>query len=121
MGRLSEHVRVRVVKTGEPKLSFPITYGDGGDERFVELGCDLLTAAMLVDFVRNEGRLEMTSVCRAYMKKGEGQWVKLPYDAVLCVQERGKWVLNENIFPIEIEAEAYNPGVVKRVLFKRKK
>lgn len=124
LGRMSEYVRAKAVKTGLPDLSRPITYAEG-DERLVELRCPLLTAAMLVDFVRNEGRVERSTICRAYMKKGDGGWVKLPLNAVLSVEVKGskglKYELSEEWFPVEVEAVPYDPGTTQRVLFRKRK
>lgn len=123
LGRMSEYVRGKVVKTGAPDLKRPITYGEGGDERLVELLCPLPTAALLVDFVRNEGRVERSTICRAYMKKGGGEWTKLPYGAVLTVERTGGtgYELSEEWFPLLVEAVPYDPGVTSRVLFKKRK
>lgn len=123
LGRMSEYVRGKLLKTGNLDLKRPRTYGEGGDERFVEFGCDLLTAALLCDFIRNEGRVEKSTICRVYAKRGDSLWTKLSYVAVLTVERTGGdgYELSEEWFPVEVEAVPYDPGVTQRALFRKRK
>lgn len=119
--RMSDFVRVKVIKTGELRLNVPIQYGDAGDERFVELICDTLTASLVLDFVRNEGRVERSTVCRVYIKRGDAAWSKLGFNDVLTEKEGDHYVLSPKIFPVEIEPEPYVGGSAERVLTRKRK
>lgn len=115
------HVRTRVVKTGDLRLDHPHTFGEGGDERFVELRCDPLVGAMLLDALRNEGRITKSVIARVYLRKGSGEWAKVPYNAVLSVPDGAGYTLNPDVFPVEIEPEPYDGGSGERVLFRKRK
>ena len=83
---------------------------DRPDEQCVEFVCGLLTAAMCIDMLRNEGRHHGNNeILRAYIKRGNGKWTRIPYAAVLTLVVRGVIVLNEKLFPIEEEPEPLAP------------
>lgn len=116
---MSDFVRLKVLKTGNVDLHKPITYGEGGDERFVELKCPTLRAALLLDFLRNEGRVERSTVCRAYIRRGTGEWTKLSASDVLCVPNGEHFDLNPKHFPVVVEAEPYSGGGSVKVFGRR--
>lgn len=126
---LPDYLRVQVAKVGMLRVDHPHTFDkDKGDERFVELLCDTLRGALLVDLVRSELRSVNASSLRVYIKKGYGSapWVKVPYTTVLTELDgkdefgRDKFVLSSDVFPVEVEKEEYVPPPIKRIEFRRK-
>jgi hypothetical protein len=83
------------------------------DEQCVEFVCSLITAALCIDLLRNEGRqLGNGEIVRAYLKREA--WARIPHSAILTRVEKGTIILNERWFPIIEEAE---PIVAKPSLF----
>lgn len=125
--RVNPHVRIRALRdeSGNSKLDLEKIhkFADGEDERFAEFTCELLSAALAIDIVRNEGRVELSTIARAYIRKGE-TWYRLPYNAVLCRKatpdEGDGFVLNEEVFPIEIAPVPYSGGDGERILISKK-
>lgn len=121
--RVNPHLRLRALRTadGTPKLDLEKvkTFGEAPDERFAEFKCDLLSAALAIDIIRNEGRVERSTICRAYIKRGE-TWSRLPFNAVLTRKESDHYVLDESVFPIEVEPEPYSGGDAEPVLISKR-
>lgn len=79
---------------------------DKPDEQCVPFGCGLLSAALCLDLLRNELRQSnINAVVRGYMKKGKGDWKRLPHNAILTIQDKGAIKLNPQWFPIHEEPE----------------
>lgn len=83
---------------------------DRPDEQCVEFVCGLMTAALCIDLLRNEGRHHKNQeMVRAYIKRGEGKWTRLPHTAVLTYVRAGTILLSEKWFPIHEEPEPLTP------------
>lgn len=99
------------IDQGKPVVVDP----DIPDEQCVPFVCGLVTAALCIDLLRNEGRhLGNAEMVRAYVRRGEGKWTRLPYAATLTKTGNGTITLNERWFPIHEEPE---PIVVKQSSF----
>ena len=71
---------------------------DRPDEAAVELTCDLLTAATVIDIIRDHDRRAGDHPCRAWLRR-DRSWVKLPGAAVLTLTVDGRMILNPEWFP----------------------
>lgn len=79
------------------------------DEAAVMLTCDLLTAAIACDVIREHDREAGDPVTRVYLRRVEA-WRRLPADAVLTVVEREgdrqSVVLNPDVFVEDVSVES---------------
>jgi hypothetical protein len=82
----------------------------------VELTCDLLTAALIIDILRSESRREGDEPIRAYIKR-EQAWIKLPRGAILTLSDgRNGAALNPEVFPPLVKREDLSPLSWKPVI-----
>lgn len=77
------------------------------DETAVEFTCDLLTAALTIDVLRNEQRKVNSPSIRAYIYKKT--WRRIPYNQVLTVIDEGKTKLAPDVFIEREEVELGEP------------
>lgn len=98
--RLPERLSERHIITDRSKI----------DEAAVELTCSLLTAACLLDFIRERDREHGVHPTRVYSRRAVA-WVKLPGDAVLSVVEGDRVKLNPALFPEEVRPVVVPPPV----------
>ncbi len=121
LDRMPDYVYKQMVAIGKLDADKIMTYDEEkGDERFLVLGCELLRGATLIDILRSEAR-QLSTMVRAYIKVGKGEWSKIGFDKVLTEQVGEKqFALSPDVFPVKVEAEEYVPPQVGRIEFKRK-
>jgi hypothetical protein len=86
------------------------------DETAVQFSCDLLTAACILDTLRNHDRIAGDVPTRCYiLTDPKGNWRRLSSSAVLTVIEDGKVELSPDVFPRAIAP--LKPPTFQRVEF----
>ena len=117
LDRIDPFVREAMGLAQKLDATAPIyTDPDRWDETAVAFRCDLLTAACLLDVIRDHDRRAGAAVTRTYVNKGYG-WVKLPGGTTLVlpgVSYKGTTVadrLNPDVFNVAAEHAAAPPKV----------